>query len=246
MGILYLVPTPVGNLEDITYRALRILREADLILAEDTRTSGNLLRHFEIRNAMISYHKFNEHQTVSGIVERLKRGENIAVISDAGTPGISDPGFLVARAAVQAGIQVIALPGPTAFVPALVSSGLPCDRFAFEGFLPPKKGRQTRLEALQEEPRTMIFYESPHRVVKTLAQFIEFYGAERQVAVCREISKVHEECVRGTLEEVLGHFQEVEPRGEFVIILAGAEVEKKKKNKNRNRKDEDEDNENEA
>lgn len=226
MGILYLVPTPVGNLEDITYRALRILREADLILAEDTRTSGNLLRHFEIRNAMISYHKFNEHQTVSGIVERLKRGENIAVISDAGTPGISDPGFLVARAAVQAGIQVIALPGPTAFVPALVSSGLPCDRFAFEGFLPPKKGRQTRLEALQEETRTMIFYESPHRVVKTLAQFIEFYGAERQVAVCREISKVHEECVRGTLEEVLGHFQEVEPRGEFVIILAGAEVSK--------------------
>lgn len=233
-------------MEDITYRALRILREADLILAEDTRTSGNLLRHFEIRNAMISYHKFNEHQTVSGIVERLKRGENIAVISDAGTPGISDPGFLVARAAVQAGIQVIALPGPTAFVPALVSSGLPCDRFAFEGFLPPKKGRQTRLEALQEETRTMIFYESPHRVVKTLAQFIEFCGAERQVAVCREISKVHEECVRGTLEEVLGHFQEVEPRGEFVIILAGAEVEKKKKNKNRNRKDEDEDNENEA
>lgn len=233
-------------MEDITYRALRILREADLILAEDTRTSGNLLRHFEIRNAMISYHKFNEHQTVSGIVERLKRGENIAVISDAGTPGISDPGFLVARAAVQAGIQVIALPGPTAFVPALVSSGLPCDRFAFEGFLPPKKGRQTRLEALQEETRTMIFYESPHRVVKTLAQFIEFYGAERQVAVCREISKVHEECVRGTLEEVLGHFQEVEPRGEFVIILAGAEIEKKKKNKNRNRKDEDEDNENEA
>lgn len=233
-------------MEDITYRALRILREADLILAEDTRTSGNLLRHFEIRNAMISYHKFNEHQTVSGIVERLKRGENIAVISDAGTPGISDPGFLVARAAVQAGIQVIALPGPTAFVPALVSSGLPCDRFAFEGFLPPKKGRQTRLEALQEETRTMIFYESPHRVVKTLAQFIEFYGAERQVAVCREISKVHEECVRGTLEEVLGHFQEVEPRGEFVIILAGAEVEKKKKNKDRNRKDEDEDNENEA
>lgn len=233
-------------MEDITYRALRILREADLILAEDTRTSGNLLRHFEIRNAMISYHKFNEHQTVSGIVERLKRGENIAVISDAGTPGISDPGFLVARAAVQAGIQVIALPGPTAFVPALVSSGLPCDRFAFEGFLPPKKGRQTRLEALQEETRTMIFYESPHRVVKTLAQFIEFYGAERQVAVCREISKVHEECVRGTLEEVLGHFQEVEPRGEFVIILAGAEVEKNKKNKNRNRKDEDEDNENEA
>lgn len=233
-------------MEDITYRALRILREADLILAEDTRTSGNLLRHFEIRNAMISYHKFNEHQTVSGIVERLKRGENIAVISDAGTPGISDPGFLVARAAVQAGIQVIALPGPTAFVPALVSSGLPCDRFAFEGFLPPKKGRQTRLEALQEETRTMIFYESPHRVVKTLAQFIEFYGAERQVAVCREISKVHEECVRGTLEEVLGHFQEVEPRGEFVIILAGAEMEKKKKNKNRNRKDEDEDNENKA
>lgn len=233
MGILYLVPTPVGNLEDITYRALRILREADLILAEDTRTSGNLLRHFEIRNAMISYHKFNEHQTVSGIVERLKRGENIAVISDAGTPGISDPGFLVAREAIQAGIQVVALPGPTAFVPALVSSGLPCDRFAFEGFLPPKKGRMMRLESLQAETRTMIFYESPHRIVKTLAQFIEFYGAERQIAVCREISKLHEECVRGTLAEVLAHFEEEEPRGEFVMILAGAEVEKKKKSKNK-------------
>lgn len=238
MGILYLVPTPVGNLEDITYRALRILREANLILAEDTRTSGNLLRHFEIRNAMISYHKFNEHQTVSGIVERLKRGENIAVISDAGTPGISDPGFLVAREAIQAGIQVVALPGPTAFVPALVSSGLPCDRFAFEGFLPPKKGRMTRLESLQAETRTMIFYESPHRIVKTLAQFIEFYGAERQIAVCREISKLHEECVRGTLAEVLAHFEEEEPRGEFVMILAGAEVEKKKKSKNKRSRNE--------
>lgn len=238
MGILYLVPTPVGNLEDITYRALRILREADLILAEDTRTSGNLLRHFEIRNAMISYHKFNEHQTVSGIVERLKRGENIAVISDAGTPGISDPGFLVAREAIQAGIQVVALPGPTAFVPALVSSGLPCDRFAFEGFLPPKKGRMTHLESLQAETRTMIFYESPHRIVKTLAQFIEFYGAERQIAVCREISKLHEECVRGTLAEVLAHFEEEEPRGEFVMILAGAEVEKKKKSKNKRSRNE--------
>lgn len=235
MGILYLVPTPVGNLDDITFRALKVLREVDLILAEDTRTTGNLLRHFEIKNAMISYHKFNEHQTVKGIVERLERGEQIAVVSDAGTPGISDPGFLVARAAVQAGIQVVALPGPTAFVPALVASGLPCDRFAFEGFLPPKKGRMTRLEMLQSETRTMIFYESPHRLVKTLGQFIEFYGEERQVAVCREISKIHEECVRGTLLQVMTHFQEVEPRGEFVIVLAGSEPEKKTKQKNRNK-----------
>lgn len=223
MGTLYLVPTPVGNLEDITARALRILREADLILAEDTRTTGNLLRHFEIRNAMLSYHKFNEHQTVQSVVNRLEAGETVAVVSDAGTPGISDPGFLVAREAIHAGIEVITLPGPTAFVPALVSSGLPCDKFCFEGFLPQKKGRQTRLQALAEETRTIIFYESPHRIVKTLAQFAEVFGPERPVSVCREISKIHEESVRGTVAEVLAHFQENEPRGEFVIILGGRE-----------------------
>jgi len=215
------VPTPVGNLEDITMRALKVLREADLILAEDTRTSGNLLRHFDIKNAMLSYHKFNEHQTVESIVERLLAGQTIAVVSDAGTPGISDPGFLVAREAIKAGIEVITLPGATAFVPALVSSGLPCDRFCFEGFLPQKKGRQTRLQALAEETRTMIFYESPHRIVKALTQFIEVFGPERQVSVCREISKVHEESVRGTLQEVLQHFTETEPRGEFVIVVGG-------------------------
>lgn len=229
MGILYLVPTPVGNLEDVTYRALRVLKEADLILAEDTRTTGNLLKHFEIRNAMLSYHKFNEHQTVAGVVSRLMAGETIAVVSDAGTPGISDPGFLVAREAVKAGVEVVCLPGATAFVPALVSSGLPCDRFCFEGFLPPKKGRATRLSVLSTEPRTIVFYESPHRLARTLMQFAEVFGEERRVAVCREISKVHEECVRGTLAEVLAHFTEVEPRGEIVIVLAGCEENNKKK-----------------
>ena len=221
MGTLYLVPTPVGNMEDITMRALKVLREADLILAEDTRTSGNLLRHFDIKNAMLSYHKFNEHQTVESIVERLLAGQTIAVVSDAGTPGISDPGFLVAREAIKAGVEVITLPGATAFVPALVSSGLPCDRFCFEGFLPQKKGRQTRIQALADETRTMIFYESPHRIVKALSQFIEVFGPDRQVSVCREISKIHEESVRGTLQEVLQHFTETEPRGEFVIVVGG-------------------------
>ena len=204
-------------------RALRVLREADLILAEDTRTSGNLLRHFDIRNAMLSYHKFNEHRTVESIVERLLAGQTIAVVSDAGTPGISDPGFLVAREAIRAGVEVITLPGATAFVPALVSSGLPCDRFCFEGFLPQKKGRQTRLQTLAEETRTMIFYESPHRIVKALAQFVEVFGPERPASVCREISKVHEESVRGTLQELLSHFTETEPRGEFVIVVGGKE-----------------------
>lgn len=231
MGTLYIVPTPVGNLEDITCRALRVLREVDLILAEDTRTTGNLLRHFEIKNAMVSYHKFNEHQTVQGIVARLSNGENIAVVSDAGTPGISDPGFLIAREAIKADIEVICLPGATAFVPALVASGLPCDRFCFEGFLPPKKGRQTRLEFLAEETRTMIFYESPHRVLKTLEQFVAFFGGAREVSVCREISKIHEECIRGSLETVAAYFRAHEPRGEFVIVLAGAEDKKEKKNR---------------
>ena len=223
MSTLYLVPTPVGNLEDITARALRVLREADLILAEDTRTSGNLLRHFDIHRPMLSYHKFNEHGTVEGIVQRLLAGETIAVVSDAGTPGISDPGFLVAREAIRAGVEVVTLPGATAVVPALVSSGLPCDRFCFEGFLPQKKGRQTRLEALREEVRTMVFYESPHRVVKALTQFAEVFGAERRASVSREISKVHEETVRGTLGELIEHFTSAEPLGECVIVVAGKE-----------------------
>ena len=223
MGKLYVVPTPVGNLEDMTFRAIRILKEADLILAEDTRTSGILLKHFEIKNAMQSHHKFNEHKTVESVVNRLKAGETVALISDAGTPGISDPGFLVVRECVRNGIEVQCLPGATAFVPALVSSGLPDERFCFEGFLPQRKGRMTRLTALQEETRTMIFYESPYRLVKTLTQFMEFFGPERPVSVCREISKVHEESVRGTLQEVVAHFTEVEPRGEIVIVLGGKE-----------------------
>jgi len=223
MGRLYVVPTPVGNLEDMTFRAIRILKEADLILAEDTRTSGILLKHFEIKNAMQSYHKFNEHKTVEGIINRLKAGETIALVSDAGTPGISDPGFLVVRECVKNDIEVQCLPGATAFVPALVASGLPDERFCFEGFLPQKKGRMTRLNGLAEETRTMIFYESPYRLVKTLTQFAEIFGPERQVSVCREISKIHEESVRGTLQEVIAHFTATEPRGEIVIILAGKE-----------------------
>ena len=221
MGILYIVPTPVGNMEDMTLRAIRVLKEADLILAEDTRTSGILLKHFDIKNQLMSHHKFNEHGTSAHIVERLLGGQTIALISDAGTPGISDPGFFLVREAVRAGIEVQCLPGATAFVPALVASGLPCDRFAFEGFLPQKKGRQTKLESLHDEERTMIFYESPYRLVKTLQQFAEHFGPDRQVSVCREISKIHEESVRGTLEEVIAHFQQTEPRGEIVIILAG-------------------------
>ena len=223
MGRLYVVPTPVGNLEDMTFRAIRILKEADLVLAEDTRTSGILLKHFEIKNAMQSYHKFNEHKTVEGIITRLKAGETIALVSDAGTPGISDPGFLVVRECVKNDIEVQCLPGATAFVPALVASGLPDERFCFEGFLPQKKGRMTRLNALTEETRTMIFYESPYRLVKTLTQFAELFGPERKVSVCREISKIHEESVRGTLQEVVTHFTANEPRGEIVIVLAGKE-----------------------
>ena len=221
MGILYIVPTPVGNMEDMTLRAIRTLKEVDLILAEDTRTSGVLLKHFDIKNHLMSHHKFNEHGTSASIVERLKAGQNIALISDAGTPGISDPGFFLVREAVAAGITVQCLPGATAFVPALVDSGLPCDRFVFEGFLPQKKGRQTRLERLSEEDRTMVFYESPYRVLKTLQQLAEHFGSDRLVSCCREISKVHEESVRGTLSEVIAHFQEKEPRGEFVIVVAG-------------------------
>ena len=223
MGKLFVVPTPVGNLEDMTLRAVRVLKEVDLILAEDTRTSSVLLKHFEIKKPMMSHHKFNEHKSIEGVVARLEAGENIALISDAGTPGISDPGFLVVRECIRHGIEVQCLPGATAFVPALVSSGLPNDRFCFEGFLPQKKGRMTRLLSLQNEARTMIFYESPYRLLKALTQFSEYFGAEREVAVCREISKLHEECVRGTLMEVIEHFKVNEPRGEIVVILKGKE-----------------------
>ena len=244
MGTLYLVPTPVGNLEDITYRALRILKEVDLILAEDTRTSGILLKHFEINNSLCSHHKFNEHQTANAFAARIAAGENMALISDAGTPAISDPGFMLVRACVERGVTVQCLPGATAFVPALVASGLPCERFTFEGFLPQKKGRQSRLAALATEERTMIFYESPYRVVKTLQQLAEVFGAERKVAACREISEKFEEIVRGTLTEVATHFEENEPRGEFVIVVEGYTPVKVKKSK-KYRGDEDEDDENE-
>ena len=220
-GKLYLVPTPVGNLEDITLRALRILKEVDLILAEDTRTSSVLLKHFDIHKPLQSHHKFNEHETSAQMAGRIQAGESVALISDAGTPGISDPGFMLVRECVQQGIDVECLPGATAFVPALIDSGLPCDRFLFEGFLPQKKGRQSRINALKDEPRTIVFYESPFRLVKALEQFIEAFGPERPVAVCREISKVHEECVRGTLQEVLEHFKQKEPKGEIVIVLGG-------------------------
>jgi 16S rRNA (cytidine1402-2'-O)-methyltransferase len=218
---LYLVPTPVGNLEDMTYRAVRILKEAEVILAEDTRTTGFLLKHFDIKNKMVSHHKFNEHQTVEGIVSRIKNGENAALVSDAGTPGISDPGFLLVRECVAQGIEVECLPGATAFVPALADSGLPTDRFVFEGFLPHKKGRQTRLKDLAGETRTMVFYESPFRVVKTLGQLAEYLGGDRKVSVSREISKLHEQTVRGTLNGLAGYFTQNEPRGEFVIVVAG-------------------------
>ena len=237
MGILYLVPTPVGNMEDMTMRAIRLLKEADVILCEDTRTSGILLKHFEIEGKkLMAHHKFNEHGTSNGVVERLKAGQTICLITDAGTPGISDPGFYLVREAVAAGITVQTLPGATAFTPALVSSGLPCDRFCFEGFLPQKKGRQTRLEELREEVRTMIFYESPRRLLKTLGQFAEVFGEERQVSVCREISKIHEESVRGTLKEVAEHFRETEPRGEIVMILQGADEETLKEKRKAERK----------
>lgn len=217
--MLYIVPTPVGNLEDITLRALIVLKEADLILAEDTRTSGILLKHYDIHNHMQSYHKFNEHKTVEYLVERMKAGQTLALISDAGTPGISDPGFLLARECAKEGVEVQCLPGATAFVPALVASGLPCDKFVFEGFLPQKKGRQSRLKELAAEERSIVFYESPYRVVKTLMQFREIFGGNRDVAVCREISKVHEQIVRGSIDNAIEHFNAVEPKGEFVIIV---------------------------
>ena len=218
---LYLVPTPIGNLEDITLRAIRVLKEVDLILAEDTRTSGKLLKHFEISTPMMSHHMHNEHKTVESLVKRLQAGETMALISDAGTPAISDPGFLLTRACVEAGIEVDCLPGATAFVPALVNSGLPNDKFVFEGFLPVKKGRQTRFLALAEETRTMIFYESPHKLVKTLGHFSEYFGEDRQVSVSREITKLHEETIRGSVKEVIAHYTQKPPKGEIVIIVGG-------------------------
>jgi 16S rRNA (cytidine1402-2'-O)-methyltransferase len=225
---LYLVPTPVGNLEDMTFRAIRILKEVDLILAEDTRTTGFLLKHFDIQNRLQSHHKFNEHQTAESIVARIKAGESVALVSDAGTPGISDPGFLLVRECVKQQVAVECLPGATAFVPALVDSGLPADRFCFEGFLPQKKGRQTRMKELADENKTVILYESPFRVVKTLTQLAGYMGDERQASVSREISKLHEETVRGTLKELSLYFTVNEPRGEFVIIIEGKETEKRK------------------
>ncbi len=232
MGTLYLVPTPVGNLDDITLRALRVLKEAELVLAEDTRTTGMLLKHYDIKARLCAHHKFNEHQTADAFAARIAAGETMALVTDAGTPGISDPGFMLVRACVARGARVECLPGATAFVPALAASGLPCERFTFEGFLPQKKGRASRLEELREEPRTMVFYESPHRVVKTLGQLAETFGPERRVAVCREISKLHEEYVRGTLDEALAHFSRNEPRGEFVIVVEGSGSGKKReKNK---------------
>jgi 16S rRNA (cytidine1402-2'-O)-methyltransferase len=224
-GILYIVPTPVGNLEDMTYRAIRVLKEADLILAEDTRTSSVLLKHYDIHGRLESHHKFNEHKTSAMIKERILAGLNVALISDAGTPGISDPGFLLVRTCVQEGIEVQTLPGATAFVPALVSSGYPCDRFCFEGFLPQKKGRQTRLKILAEQTHTMIIYESPFRLVKTLEQLAEFMGNERRASVSREISKLHEDTQRGTLLELATRYKQTPPKGEIVVIVEGKKLD---------------------
>lgn len=223
MSKLYLVPTPIGNLEDITLRAIRILKEVSLILAEDTRTTSVLLSRYDIKTSAIPYHQHNEHQLTSQMVERIKGGENIAIVTDAGTPGISDPGFLLVRACIAAGAEVECLPGATAFVPALVNSGIPCNTFCFEGFLPHKKGRKTKLEELQNETRTMVFYESPFRLLKTLEQFCEYFGAERKASVSRELTKLHEETARGTLAELVEHFKSKTIKGEIVIIISGRE-----------------------
>ena len=218
---LFLVPTPIGNLEDMTFRAIKVLQEVDLILAEDTRTSGKLLKHFNISTPMHSHHMHNEHKTIASIVQRIKHGETIALISDAGTPAISDPGFLLTRACIENHIEIECLPGATAFVPALVNSGLPNDKFIFEGFLPVKKGRQTRLTLLAEETRTMVFYESPHKLIKTLTQFSDYFGNDRLVSISRELTKLYEETKRGTLKEVLTYFSSKPVKGEFVIVVAG-------------------------
>ena len=238
MAKLYVVPTPIGNLEDITLRAINVLKEVDFILAEDTRTTSHLLRHLGIEKPMHSHHKFNEHATVARVAESIASGRNVALVSDAGTPGISDPGFLLVRKCVEEGIDVETLPGATALIPAVVQSGFPCDKFAFEGFLPQKKGRMKRIQELAQEERTLVFYESPYRVVKCLEQFAEVMGMERRVAVVREITKKFEETVRGTLDEVIAHFKEHEPKGEFVIVVEGYNSKPK-------RKERDEDNEEE-
>lgn len=241
MGRIYIVPTPVGNLEDMSPRAVEVLKNVSLILAEDTRTSAVLTRHFDISTPMAAHHKFNEHATVEPILDRVEAGEDIALVSDAGTPGISDPGFMLSREARRRGVEVVTLPGPTAFVPALVNSGLPCDRFFFEGFLPPKKGRASRLDALAALPVTFIIYESPLRLARTLRQLAEVCGADRPASVSREISKLHEETVRGTLEELARNFEENNPRGEIVIIVGGASAAEKprRKHKNKYRTDDD-------
>ena len=238
-GKLYIVPTPVGNLEDITFRALRVLKEADLVLAEDTRTTSVLLKHFDLHVPLQSHHKFNEHQTVQLVKERILGGLNVALVSDAGTPGISDPGFLLARTCAEEGIEVQTLPGATACIPALVSSGLPCDRFVFEGFLPQKKGRQSQVQALAQESRTMVFYESPYRLVKLLEQLADVFGQDRRCSVAREISKVHEEHRRGTLQEVALWYKEHEPKGEIVVVVAGAPPAKPVKQKRYGRGEEE-------
>ena len=227
-GKLYVVPTPIGNLEDITFRAISVLKACDFVLAEDTRTSGFLLKHYEINTKMFSHHKFNEHKSSDQIVERIKAGAKVALISDAGTPAISDPGFLIVHNCIEVGIEVECLPGATALIPALVMSGLPNDRFCFEGFLPQKKGRQTRLKELEDERRTMVFYESPYRVVKTLTQLAENLGDERKASASREISKLYEETIRGTLAELIIHFTENDPRGEFVLTVEGSDMKKRK------------------
>ena len=221
MGKLYIVPTPIGNLQDITLRAISVLKEVDLILAEDTRTSGKLLKHFDINTSMMSHHLHNEHKKLGSIIQRLQSGETIALITDAGTPSISDPGFLLSRACVENDIEFECLPGATAFVPALVQSGLPTDRFVFEGFLPPKKGRQTRIKQLAEDPRTLVIYESPHKLLKTLTQLQEYFGAERPATISREMTKLHEETIRGNLAELVEHFSKNSPRGEFVLVIGG-------------------------
>lgn len=221
MSKLYLVPTPIGNLQDFTYRAVEVLNTVDLILAEDTRTSSKLLKHYNISKPLTAFHQHNEHKSLDKIIDKLYSGSTIALVSDAGTPGISDPGFLLVRACVENNIDVECLPGATAFVPALVSSGFPCDKFVFEGFLPHKKGRQTRLNLLQEENRTIVFYESPHRLLKTLQQFKEYFGDERKIAVCRELTKIHEEVIRGTAEELINYYNANTLKGEIVIIVEG-------------------------
>ena len=240
MSKLYIVPTPIGNLEDITLRAIRTLKEADYILAEDTRTTAFLLKHLGIEKKLYSHHKFNEHSTAASVAEAIGEGRTVALVSDAGTPGISDPGFLLVRTCVEAGIEVETLPGATALIPALVQSGFPCDRFCFEGFLPQKKGRTKRLEELKDESRSIIFYESPFRVVMCLEQLAEVFGEDRKVSVSRELTKKFEQTVRGTIAEVVAHFREHEPKGEFVIVVAGQPKAETKVKRNRYRQDDDE------